>query len=754
MRRPAGRGGHWRLLLFLVGVMLPLVLTAPAAALKILSGDRLVSPTIVGEETRKQISILARTELPIAERAEALRVLGGVPPSEDVVVLPILIEAIRGPEPQLRVVAAKGLGNLAAITDEREYRSEGGTLALRDLRERAVDNLVTALTAAVGKSDGDLASATARGLAGIVPTRYVELEALVLAIQQQDFAYLTPQLDAARALIRIAENARRLELTDWIPYLKDARRALNTPSSFVFTDDFRSMLDSEIVALENTLSIRQAKETSRIVSIALGLAGAAHSIFYICLIMLARWHEWAFRLLFDPVFSKLSIFFYPILRYFWPLQRWLFERYFSEVRSRLSSERPYLPMPVSPEAEDRDPFLSDALLAHWMRSPFVWVQGRAGMGKTALVRDLERRFFADPQFPTLTRSCRRYPFVPIVAAARDFAGIAAGTANPEEWLLVVAQQTLAGRRMAIEDKGLVKALLASGHFGIVLDGLNEVERDDAVARFAATMPNTPLLVTSQRLPKTGAAVPFEILRLPGEIATHARLLLQLYLGEELGGKVAASIASSGLLAEVKSGYDIALVVSHIESGKPLDQLPANRAQLYRSIIDNVSTGDGAVYRVQDLEALAWDMMLKSQRRFNAGALGSDLLDPLLAEGRRVLRQVGDREYEFRHDQMRAYLAARFLVESPASIEIMQRLLEGSPIWDRHRAEQEELWTFLAAEIASAADAQHLWRFAVKDVRRVVLQHALQETAEENDWQLTLAGGVASGASASRAEARH
>jgi hypothetical protein len=40
------------------------------------------------------------------------------------------------------------------------------------------------------------------------------------------------------------------------------------------------------------------------------------------------------------------------------------------------------------------------------------------MGKTALIRHLEARFFADPELPSLAAAVRRYGFLPVVAAAR------------------------------------------------------------------------------------------------------------------------------------------------------------------------------------------------------------------------------------------------------------------------------------------------------------------------------------------------
>ena len=70
-----------------------------------------------------------------------------------------------------------------------------------------------------------------------------------------------------------------------------------------------------------------------------------------------------------------------------------------------------------------------------------------------------------------------------------------------------------------------------------------------------------------------------------------------------------------------------------------------------------------------------------------------LLEPLKRPGVRVVRTQDGETWQFRHDQMRAYLAARWAaVEEVSPVD----LFEATPaIWRLGRSEQQVVWEFFA-----------------------------------------------------------
>ena len=475
----------------------------------------------------------------------------------------------------------------------------------------------------------------------------------------------------------------------------------------------------------------------------LAFATLVHTLIFLGLIAGARRSETCFRLLFDPVFAKFGLWFYAALRWLRPLQGWLLARWFAEVRrAHLRAEaQPYLPVPLARSGTDgpqaSEAFLSEALAERWREMPKVWLRGPSGMGKTALVRALERRCFLAE--PTLGAALRRFGRVPVVIAARDARELPVDKADPGGWVVWAAGRVLARGRFEVRDLSLLRAFLRSGLLGVVLDGLNEVERDEEVQRFAETMPDMAILATSQRSPpEQGDKGPtWAVLELPRDIGAFVDQLLALYLGAAGGRDVAAAISASGLWAAMHSGYDVRLVVDLLlQRGTPLDRCRAagwnstryarrarakRRPSAPRGQARGTRLGDGAEGRAPAHHA----------------QLDLDLVGPLAGPRQRVLRVVGDGVYEFRHDQMRAYLAARHLAEAPPSTVVLAQWIQGSPIWTRHRNEQAELFDFLAAMQGDGSELQTLWRFAAADPGRAVMQQKLQEVAARRGWPLVL-----------------
>jgi hypothetical protein len=92
--------------------------------------------------------------------------------------------------------------------------------------------------------------------------------------------------------------------------------------------------------------------------------------------------------------------------------------------------------------------------------------------------------------------------------------------------------------------------------------------------------------------------------------------------------------------------------------------------------------------------------------------------------------------EFRHDQMRAFLAALWLAEESPSITALQKVATEARAFALNEQDQEELWGFLAPLLKSAEDIQELWRFANDDPERAWLTAALQSEADRRGISLT------------------
>src|SRR5208283_6053925 len=105
------------------------------------------------------------------------------------------------------------------------------------------------------------------------------------------------------------------------------------------------------------------------------------------------------------------------------------------------------------------------------------------------------------------------------------------------------------------------------------------------------------------------------------------------------------------------------------------------------------------------------------------------------EGLRIVRPIGP-EHEFRHDQMRAFLAALWLVEETPTMPALQKTATDAGALGLNRRDQEELWGFVAPLLTSAKDIEALWQFANDDpVERGILLRALQAEADKRGLTL-------------------
>lgn len=490
--------------------------------------------------------------------------------------------------------------------------------------------------------------------------------------------------------------------------------------------------EGESVPLGGPVSVRVGWTTPDYAEFYVKRAGTivviTHTVLFVLLLVGARWSAFCWRVLTDPVWGKTGAWFYFLLRHAGPVQRWVMARWFDAVRLQ-TPHLLYLPMSLSNNGEVVSS--SDDLLDVRSGLRRLWVQGNAGMGKTTAVQHLQATFFADPGLPTLHAAFGRFGTIPIIVPLREYRHVAVDPGRPQDWVPSVARMAVSAFGAAFDDSGLFHAMIMSGGFLLVLDGANEVERDKEIELFARSAPAVRLLVMSQ----VGGSQYFTNWHLPRTIRDEIEPLLILFLREDIGQRVFSKIKDTSLLDAIRSGYDVRLLADLVEDQGPDVALPRDRVGLYQAILEAIRMPSGATFPDEILCKAAWTMWRDGDSKLETGKqLDEELLRPLISENQKVLRIINGQAYEFRHDQMRAYLAARWA----ACHEVQPKSLFESEdaIWRLSRKEQGEVWEFFADIyiVERPEDAIALWKWSTANPDRVELQHALQNvlTKEGHD----------------------
>jgi hypothetical protein len=454
---------------------------------------------------------------------------------------------------------------------------------------------------------------------------------------------------------------------------------------------------------------------------------------FIVLLSLAHRSARAFTILSDAAWARWLTWPFFFLRHVPAVQRWVLEPWFQAIRRNTMTDIPFLDPPVSMTAGAASEGV--ALLRRLRDSPRLWLHGRSGMGKSTVFAAWERAYFVAADAPSLNAAARRYGFILIALPLRHYAALPVPDANrPESWILEIMRRQLEQHGFTTRGLGLVDAVLKAGHIAVALDGTNEVDRDLALAAFASQFPQARLLVTSQAVPRslTGDER-WEVWELPEDIGGLRNGLLALWLGAEKGAILSHRIAAEGLSRTVVSGYDLRLLADLAAVDPEHATLPGDRVALYRAMLARASGPDGQPLRLEGLKQLAWTMMIQRRRRIvpdDEKVLGVGTLHALEREGLGIVRSIGA-EREFRHDQMRAFLAALWLVEETPTLRALQKTATDAGAFGLNRRDQEELWGFVAPLLTSAADLKALWLFANDDpIERVILLAALQADADK------------------------
>jgi hypothetical protein len=467
-----------------------------------------------------------------------------------------------------------------------------------------------------------------------------------------------------------------------------------------------------------------------------GAIAALYGLAFASLLAATRRTAAAFRILNDAVWAKWLTWPFFFLRHVPAVQRWVLEPWFQEVRRTTRRDVPYLDPPVT-EVPAGTTVEASSLLPKLRETPRLWLQGRSGMGKSSVFAEWERSYFSAEEGATLSRAARRFGFILVMPPVRHYATLPTPEPNrPESWVIEAVRRRFEMFGFGELDHTTVRAMLKAGHIALALDGMNEADRDNALVAFARQFPQVRLLVTSQARQEG-----WQLWQLPADVTQLRQGLLSRWLGAEKGAALDRRIVAEGLSETILSGYDLRLVADLAGTDPERAVLPADRIALYRAMLARAAEVAGEPMRMEGLKALAWAMVNDRRREIaeaDAARLGEVALRALTREGVRILRQVG-KLHEFRHDQMRAFLAALWLAEELPTVAAMKEAILKANAFSLPRRDQEEVWRFLAALIASADDLKALWTFAnEKAEERGLLLDALHDEADRRDITLVRA----------------
>ncbi|MFA1625885.1 hypothetical protein ACDY96_24940 [Rhizobium mongolense] len=457
---------------------------------------------------------------------------------------------------------------------------------------------------------------------------------------------------------------------------------------------------------------------------ALSVLACLYVVSFIALFVLAHYRSWALRILTDPVWAKIAIWPFFALRHLAFAQQWVFAPYFENVRQcKKSDTLAYLPvLATNTRGEEKD---ASELIGELASHRLVWLHGGPGMGKSLIFRKWLRRYFVENE--DLSSAIKSHGYILIPVLVREYSDLPEKPDQRSDWFIEVVRRQLASYDMRIEDTALLRAMLSSGRFALALDGLNEADRDGALAEFVAAYPRVKIITTCQSLPPPG----FDLWSLPKTIQDLTQGLLRLWLKD--GERVYVQLKGLGSTDYLISGYDVRLVADLALRAPSTLGVIRSRIDLYEAVLELATNDAGEKMDLAPLKRIAWQMLIDGRRHLSPSdcqTVGDKSIEQLTADGVRILRQLADR-YEFRHDQMRSFLASLQLVRETPSVEAVIRQLEGSAVWQCTRRDQEELWSFVA-DLIEKDDLSTLWRAMLTDPMRAWAQTALLARATREE----------------------
>jgi len=466
----------------------------------------------------------------------------------------------------------------------------------------------------------------------------------------------------------------------------------------------------------------------------------------VALLFAARRSTWAWRIATDNGLAttplRISMF---VMSHARSAQLWILDLYFQRRKLATGFPPPFLRLPLKYGESVSES--SDRVVSPPWNKKRLWIQGNSGMGKTALFRHITAAHFRESV--TSFDAFKTWGAVVIAFSARDFAGVGDDEFDPT-WVVDAVRVTLTARGLGFENDGLLRKILASGTIAVAIDGLHEANRAKAVEAFTRNFPDVAMLVTSQ----DPGGDQFTTWRLPSDMRAFTDDLIRKYLEKSAADIVIERIKSSGLKDSIRSGYDARLIIDLVRGDPAGALMPSDLMGLYSAVVRAAwPMASEEVMREQQerTAAAAWRMV--SERKPNEDKrrlkpeidLDARLLGLLAAAAERdgkpvrLIRQVGE-AFEFVHDQMHSYLAARWFTQVGFTVAKLEKMVAESSIWGDTKSAREMLWTFAAA-LLDDDRLVALWVRVDDQEEWGILRIALKREAERRGLRFPSAGAA-------------
>ncbi|MDT7810907.1 MAG: hypothetical protein QOJ42_823, partial [Acidobacteriaceae bacterium] len=169
------------------------------------------------------------------------------------------------------------------------------------------------------------------------------------------------------------------------------------------------------------LSLNQPSILERLSSYWKPIAGLLATLYvasFIILLLLTRRYTWAFRMISDAVWVKWLTWPFFLVRQFRYVQRWMLSPWFLAVSSTIQTDVPFLDPPVTSSSGSQ---IEGSTLFHRLRDTNrIWLQGRSGMGKSAVFTAWERAYFKAITFSSLDAAVRHYGLILVTIPVRYY----------------------------------------------------------------------------------------------------------------------------------------------------------------------------------------------------------------------------------------------------------------------------------------------------------------------------------------------
>jgi hypothetical protein len=402
------------------------------------------------------------------------------------------------------------------------------------------------------------------------------------------------------------------------------------------------------------------------------------------------------------LFSFKGVFTKPLLKWIRPLKLALLSDYRNELRTApylqqwTNHTKIYNPPQIGEtiEADSVTSLWKKIDLEHRYVSNSIWfIEGRSGLGKSALIEQL-------------TLKALRFGKTPVLVRLNSF--VSNG---------VTVQQIFESYGRLIVDAETAEDMIKEGGFCMLLDGLNESKNPEDIRLFINSCYRKNIIIISSQFAPEWPEIQMKKI----ELKHFGRQQLTFLLPNEQ--KLVNQISSATYLFDVTVFHEFSKD-SNFENGavgilpftatliieyakKHGNQLPPNRLAIYQELFKEIQHDNLFL----NLERKAWDMFCQNSQNIFSNDLAYSLDEPFLqkAKANQILTQfaiTSQLSYRFRHDRIFRFVVASYLFKQESTQELEKLHAKLGMGQDKlYWADVIEFWGEFLAEKASQSTFQ-------------------------------------------------